>query len=227
MKLALFDVDGTLVDSRAMIVAAMHEAFAAEGLAAPPPPRLLAVVGLSLTQAMRRLVPGAEETVNTRLAEAYKSAFWSFRASGAHSEDLFPGALDLLRVLRQRGDVLLGIATGKSRRGVAHLLETHGLQDWFATMQTADDNPSKPDPAMVARAIAESGADAGSTAMIGDTAFDIAMARAAGVRAIGVTWGNHPASELQLAGAHDLVNDFKSLGEVLDVFWQAGGGHVT
>jgi phosphoglycolate phosphatase len=220
MRLALFDVDGTLVNSRSMITASLVAAFASENLPPPPPLRLMSVVGLSLVDAMRELVPEIGEQRHQHLAAAYKEAFWAFRASGEHSEDLFEGARGLLEHLRARPDVQLGIVTGKSRRGMAHLFETHGLAGWFATVQTSDDHPSKPNPSMVQQALAETGAAPASTVVIGDTSFDMAMARAAGVRAIGVSWGNHPVDELRQAGAHSISNDFNELQKQLESLWQ-------
>ena len=220
MKLAIFDVDGTLVDSRAMITASMRQAFEAVGLAAPEPARALSIVGLSLLDAMRVLEPAADAATHQRLADAYKQAFWELRAAGAHTEDLFDGALPLLQKLRARDDVVLGIATGKSRRGVAHLIERHGFEGWFATVQTADDHPSKPHPSMIVTALAETGLEPAAAIMIGDTSFDMEMARAAGAGAAGVAWGNHAAVELERAGAHVIANDFNQLESQLESLWQ-------
>lgn len=220
MKLAIFDVDGTLVDSSAMIAASLAAAFEAERLTVPERGRMMSIVGLSLVDAMRVLAPGHEHVVHERLAAAYKQAFWEFRAKGENTEELFPGAHDLLAKLRARDDVVLGIATGKSRRGVAHLLAKHGYEGWFATVQTSDDHPSKPHPSMIVTALAETGLDPATTIMIGDTSYDIGMARAAGVKAAGVAWGNHPAAELASAGAHTISNDFKELEQHLEQLWQ-------
>lgn len=220
MKLAIFDVDGTLVDSQAMIQASIQAAFTAEGLPVPERKRALSIVGLSLITAMRTLAPGEDSARHDRLAEAYKQAFWELRAADAHPENLFDGAMDLLRKLHARDDVLLGIATGKSRRGVAHLMEKHGFGDWFVTVQTADDHPSKPHPAMIVAALAETGVMPGAAIMIGDTSFDIEMARAAGVGAAGVAWGNHHVDLLTHAGAHTISNDFNELEGHLESLWQ-------
>ena len=220
MKLAIFDVDGTLVDSRAIIAASLTTAFRAEGLPVPERDRMLSIVGLSLVEAMKALVPEEDHAVHERLGAAYKQAFWEHRSRGEHTEGLFEGAHDLLSRLRERGDVLLGIATGKSRRGVAHLIETHGFHGWFATIQTADDHPSKPHPSMIVTALSETGLDPSAAIMIGDTSYDIAMARAAGAWAAGVAWGNHPADELTKAGAHTISNDFNELERHLDALWQ-------
>jgi phosphoglycolate phosphatase len=220
VKLAIFDVDGTLVDSGAMIAASLSAAFRAEGLSVPDRGRMMSIVGLSLIDAMKALAPEQAHTMHERLASAYKQAFWEFRASGDHPEELFDGALALLTALRARDDVVLGIATGKSRRGVAHLLEAHGLVGWFATVQTSDDHPSKPHPSMIVTALADTGLDPCGAIMIGDTSFDIAMARAAGVGAAGVAWGNHAVPELTKAGAHTISNDFKELAQHLESLWQ-------
>ncbi len=220
MKLAIFDVDGTLVDSQAMIAASLTAAFTAEGLNVPERSRMLSIVGLSLVDAMAVLAPEHEAARHERLAAAYKEAFWQHRSRGEHTETLFPGAEELLVKLRARGDVALGIATGKSRRGVAHLIEKHGWDGWFTTVQTSDDHPSKPHPSMVVTALAETGLDPAAAIMIGDTSFDIAMARAAGVGAAGVAWGNHKPAELTKSGAHSIANDFNELERQLESLWQ-------
>ena len=222
MKLAIFDVDGTLVDSSAMIAASLTSAFLAEGLPVPDRTRMMSIVGLSLVEAMAALAPEETHTTHERLGAAYKQAFWEHRSRGAHTEDLFPGAHELLLKLRARDDVLLGIATGKSRRGVAHLIEKHGYEGWFATVQTSDDHPSKPHPSMIVTALAETGLEPADAIMIGDTSYDIAMARAAGVWAAGVAWGNHPRAELSTAGAHSIASDFNELAQHLDSLWQEG-----
>lgn len=220
MKLAIFDVDGTLVDSSAMIAASLTTAFKAEGLPVPDRTAMMSIVGLSLVEAMASLVPGESRTMHERLGAAYKQAFWEHRASGNHTEELFEGAHALLTTLRARDDVLLGIATGKSRRGVAHLIEKHGFEGWFTTVQTSDDHPSKPHPSMIVTALAETGLEPSAAIMIGDTSYDIAMARAAGVGAAGVARGNHPAAELLKAGAHSISNDFNELERDLNSLWQ-------
>lgn len=219
MKLAIFDVDGTLVDSKAMIAASMAAAFAQVQLPAPPRATMMSVVGLSLVDAMQALAPDAGAAGHQQLAAAYKQAFWNFRSAGSHPERLFDGARQLLEMLRRRDDVLLGIATGKSRRGIAHLIQAHGFEDWFATIQTSDDHPSKPHPSMVQQALAETGCAAAGTIMIGDTSYDMDMARAAGVGAVAVTWGNHGTADLQLS-AHVIVNDFSELHRALEGLWQ-------
>ena len=213
VKLVVFDVDGTLVDSQHLIVEAQREAFAAHGLRPPSRARSLSVVGLSLPEAFTALV-GAHGPVEG-LAAAYRDAFGRLRADPAWHEPLFPGAAELVADLAGQDGVALGIATGKSRRGVAHLVARHRWDRIFATIQTADDAPSKPDPAMLRQAMAEAGAAPGDTVMIGDSTFDMLMARAAGVRPVGVSWGYHPVAALTEAGAESVVGSYGQLRALL------------
>jgi phosphoglycolate phosphatase len=213
LQLVIFDVDGTIVDSQQLILAAQQAAFAANSLPAPSRERSLSIVGLSLREAFTALV-GPTGPVE-ELAEAYRQAFAQLRADPNLHEPLFPGAAELLGLCAEREDVVLGIATGKSRRGISHLLERHGWDRLFATIQTADDAPSKPDPTMIRQAIAETGMTPETTTMIGDTSFDMAMARGARVRPIGVTWGYHPVSALEEAGAAAIVDSYDALRPLL------------
>jgi phosphoglycolate phosphatase len=203
-KLALFDCDGTLVDSQANICLAMEECFARAGLASPPRESTRRIVGLSLVEAMQAMLPEGEPELHVALAEDYKTAFQRLRGRGLVEEPLFEGISELLDALEEDG-WLLGVATGKSDRGLALCLETHGLSSRFVTLQTADRHPSKPHPSMVEAALAETGADPHLSLMIGDTSYDMAMAKAAGVRALGVAWGYHGREELLRAGAHAVV----------------------
>jgi phosphoglycolate phosphatase len=206
-KLALFDCDGTLADSQHAIVAAMEQAFAGNGLPTPPRPAIRAIIGLSVPAAVRRLAPELGAADSDALAEAYRHAYFIHRtAAGAGPEPLYDGIPDLLDRLAEAG-WLLGIATGKSQRGLVRLLDAHGIRHHFVTLQTADLHPSKPDPAMALAAIAEAGVSPSRTVVIGDTGFDMAMARAAGAQALGVTWGYHLPDELTAAGAQHLADD--------------------
>jgi phosphoglycolate phosphatase len=216
LNLILFDVDGTLVDSQNIIVAAQHAAFAAFGLEPPSRERSLSIVGLSLSEAFT-VLSGPKAPIEG-LVEAYKESFATLRTDPTYAEPLCPGALDCLESLRRRDDVLLGIATGKSRRGVAHLLDRHGWRSIFSIVQTADDAPSKPHPAMIRQAMAELGVPPERTVMVGDSSFDMEMARAAGVRPIGVSWGFQPVAALREAGADVIVDSYADLQKILDEF---------
>ena len=217
-RLAVFDCDGTLVDSQANICVACETAFTGAGLVPPPRAAIRRIVGLSLVEAMQVLLPDADDTVHRRLAQEYKDAYVAMRTSGAlQDEPLFVGIEAVLDELTARG-WLLGVATGKSDRGLAHVLAAHGLGDRFVTLQTADRHPSKPHPAMLEAAIAQAGAAPGTTVMIGDTSFDMAMARAAGVRGIGVAWGYHAPAELSVAGADRVAATVADLPALMEDF---------
>ncbi len=205
MKLIIFDCDGTLVDSQHAICAAMEYAFLSQALPAPSRADILGVVGLSLPQTFQVLAADQPLQVQAALADAYRFDFPGKRALPAMHDPLYPGIGDVVAALAGREEVVLGIATGKSRRGVARLLDREGWHGHFVTIQTADDNPSKPHPEMILRAMAETGAEPDATLMIGDTSYDIAMARSAGVHALGVTWGYHAPERLTDAGAHALA----------------------
>jgi len=213
MKLAIFDVDGTISDSQAHILAAMAEAFQAVGLTPPPPAAVLAIVGLSLPVALARLAPDEDEATQAAVVAAYKASYFTGRA--AQPAPLYPGAKDCLLHLAAREDLLLAIATGKSRRGVTALIAHHGLEGLFTSSQVADDHPSKPHPSMVLEALRAAGVDAKDAVMIGDTTYDIEMGHAAGVGTIGVSWGYHPVSELKKAGAGRIVESFAELEQAL------------
>lgn len=208
--LVVFDCDGTLVDSQHSICTAMARAFEEAKLVAPDRLAILSVVGLSLPHAMARLLPDAEADFHDHLSERYKLAFQAMRRENAVSEPLYPGIADLVHDLDRAG-WLLGVATGKSDRGLALCLTHHGLIDRFVTLQTADRHPSKPHPSMLLTAMAEAGAAPDTTVMIGDTSFDMDMGMAAGVRSIGVAWGYHAPDELIAAGAQAVAMDSAQL----------------
>ena len=214
-RLAVFDCDGTLADGQAAVCAAMANAFADAAVPAPSPHAIRRIVGLSLPVAMRHLAPDETPESHARLVDAYRGAFFKARTEGLVDEPLYDGIAPLLRSLHARG-WLLGVATGKSDRGLQGCLVKHGIFDLFVTLQTADRHPSKPDPAMLEAAMHEAGAQAADTVMIGDTAFDMAMARAAGCRAIGVAWGYHPPVELIAAGADAVAQTSAELEVLID-----------
>ncbi len=227
MKLVIFDCDGTLVDSQHMICAAMRQAYEANNLSVPAREQLLAIVGLSLPDAFRRLAAMTSRDVDhpvESLVTCYKNAFAELRSSIDHLEPLYPGAREAVDTLAGRPDTLLGIATGKSQRGVRAVLGRHGLAERFATIQTSDDAPSKPHPGMVLAAMRETGAAPHETVVVGDTVFDLEMARAAGACAIGVGWGYHPPAALRDAGADAMIEGFADLLPTLDRLWGGGAG---
>ncbi len=214
--LIIFDCDGTLVDSQHLIAAAMEKAFETVSLAPPPREAVLGIVGLSLPQAISRLATGASEEMIMKITDGYKGAFGALRQNPDNWEPMYEGALEAVRHLASLENVALGIATGKSRRGVDRLLKRFELTSCFATIQTADDAPSKPHPGMIERAITEVDGEAATTVMIGDTTLDMEMARNAGVTAFGVAWGYHPVEQLRAQGAQDVADDYGHLMRMLD-----------
>jgi phosphoglycolate phosphatase len=211
---AVFDCDGTLVDTHASIIHCMTVAFNALGLVPPTPAAVRATIGLPLNDCVRILSPERGERMWERIVTAYREVFFDARRFDIVDEPLFPGIPDLLDALESRG-VVLGIATGKIERALILTLERHGLLSRFATLQTADKAPAKPDPAMLVRAMAEVGAAPERTVMIGDSAYDILMGRNAGTATVGVVWGQNNADELAAAGAEFLA---RSAGEILQRF---------
>lgn len=213
-RLVVFDCDGTLVDGQAAICQTMEAAFASTGLVAPERNMVRRMVGLSLPYALRELAPDASDEQRHAVVEAYKTGFRDLRLSGALREPLYDGIAGLIDELSGEG-WQLAVATGKSDRGLHACLDTHGIRHRFVSLQTADRHPSKPHPAMLEAALFEAAVQPGDAVMIGDTSFDMEMAVAAGVRAIGVAWGYHEAHELREAGAVAVADTAEELGELI------------
>lgn len=217
MDLILFDLDGTLINSEAILLAAQVETFNRHGLAHPGREAGLGVVGLTLDIALMRL--GGLPAPDAALTATYKEVFGAMRlsahADSAMDEPLYPGVAETLAALAARPGLKLGIATGKSRRGAEYIVERHGWERLFATIQTADDAPSKPHPGMIQRAMQETGAQPARTAMVGDSSFDIEMAVAAGVVPVAVSWGFQPVETLVALGARHVLARSTDLPGVL------------
>jgi phosphoglycolate phosphatase len=216
MNLVIFDCDGTLVDSQHAICAAMEHAFAALDLRPPSRHQMLGVVGLSLPQVFAALAGEQPHSVQAELIRLYRSDFPGKREGALAHDPPYAGVGEAVKTLAGRNDIVLGIATGKSRRGVARILDREGWHGHFLTIQTADDHPSKPHPSMILRAMAEAGTEPSSTLMVGDTTYDIEMARNAKVGAVGVGWGYHEPERLVLAGAHAVAPTGEALIAIID-----------
>ena len=218
LRLAVFDVDGTLVDSQHHIFAAMQLAYEALELVCPPLEQVRGIIGLSLPHAMRHLSPGLTDWQYEGLVEAYKATFKSNREGGEFAP-LYAGIGDMLDELASDDHLLLGLATGKSRRGLDAVIGGHELTSKFVTSQVADNHPSKPHPSMLLAALSETGVEPANAVMIGDTTFDMEMGVAAGMHCIGVSWGYHAVDRLQDAGAAWIVDEAAELTRLLDGFW--------
>jgi phosphoglycolate phosphatase len=218
VKLAVWDVDGTLVDSRAVILDCCRFALVEVGMDAPDYEAVRHVVGLSLGHALAVLAPSLDAEALTRAEDSYKARFRAHRADPQFDEPLYEGAVETLHRLKAEG-WRLAIATGKSRRGLESIIDLHGWGALFDSAHCAGDGPSKPDPAMLVAAMRACGAGPADTIMIGDSAIDMRMACAAGVRGQGVSWGFNTAAELTGGGAHHVADDFASLNRQLDGFF--------
>ena len=199
-RLVVFDCDGTLVDSQHNIVAGMMSAWRRYGIPEPTPEQIRRQVGLTLEVGVARILDSDDPVLISNLANAYREIVRELRSRSELQEPLFDGIRALIESL-SAPEVFLGVATGKNLVGLEHTLKELGLRDRFHTLQTPDHCRSKPDPEMVLRAMAETAVEPGETVVIGDTTFDIEMARSAGVTAIGVAWGYHAVEELYAAGA--------------------------
>jgi len=221
LRLVIFDVDGTLVDSQADILGAMRLAFEGEGMVPPSRLQTLGVVGLSLDVLMPQLAPEADAATHGRLVQGYKDAYMVLRADNTRgaSSPFYKGAREMLEALHAQPEILLGVATGKSKRGLDKLIEAHGLEGMFVTQQVSDFHPSKPHPSMLHQALSDTGLEAADAVMIGDTSFDMEMAQAAGIAGIGVSWGYHKRE--QLTAARHFIDDFSALPPLLKTIWKA------
>ena len=217
LRLAVFDVDGTLIDSRSSIFRAAVEAAHAINIDPPTYDDVRAIVGVSLFDALAMMRPDLDSETIALYTHEFQQAFLRFHADPEFSEDLYLGAEETMRALKGEG-WLLGMATGNSRRGVTRTVAKHGWGDLFDVTFCADDGPSKPHPHMLQRNLDALGVATHEAVMIGDANHDMKMARSAHVRAVGVSWGFHTVEELQLAGAHDIVHDFTELKALLDDF---------
>ncbi|MDI6026059.1 HAD-IA family hydrolase [Corticibacterium sp. UT-5YL-CI-8] len=205
MKLVLFDCDGTLVDSAGIIHDCMVSTFREAGLREPELAETKGIIGLTLNLAIARLLDRELDAEIEQLTARYKHHFQAHRLLPGFHEPLYDGIAALLESIARRDDLLVGMVTGKSRRGVESVFATHGFGNQFIAVRTADDCPSKPHPAMVLECCAEAGIDPASTIVVGDAIYDMQMARSAGAKALGVAWGYHHAEGLTAAGAHAIL----------------------
>lgn len=209
MRLAIFDLDGTLIDSVALIVETVVASFNAAGHTVPDEKAIRAISGITAREALGILAPGVEPVQVDRIMEIYREEY--LKRAGVGREPLFRGAIAALDRLQADPETILAVATGKGYNGAVTLLEGHGIIERFHSIQTPDHNRGKPHPQMIETAMQKAGVERGRTVMIGDTVHDMRMARAANVGAIGVAWGYHEIAELEEAGAHVVLQSFDDL----------------
>ncbi|WP_299361367.1 HAD-IA family hydrolase [uncultured Paracoccus sp.] len=214
MKLVIWDVDGTLVDSHDMIVRSMAHGMAAANLPELPAAQVSRIVGLSLPVAVATLLPDADEPTRGAVVAGYRRSYQAARTR--QESPLFSGARACLDRLAGCTDLLMAVATGKSQRGLSALIAAHDLSRYFVSTHCADGHPSKPAPGMVLACLADAGVAADDAVMIGDTTFDIIMAGNAGVAGLGVAWGHHAPADLTAAGARAVAGDFDHLTRLIE-----------
>ena len=217
LKLAIWDMDGTIVDSREVIQTAMVRSFEQVGLTPPAYDETRKVVGLGLPEACRVLAPTVSDAKLHELVENYRHSFVALRAEGEGFEPLYDGAKAAVERLANDG-WLLAIATGKARRGVESFFEQHAMRDLFDTTWCADDGPGKPHPFMCEQAMSVLGVEPHQALIIGDAIHDIRMGLNAGIHTMGVSWGFGATEELQAVGAHEVHHDVSTLNTSLDRF---------
>lgn len=211
-KAAVFDFDGTLVDTREPILLGLKRAFATAGRTPPPDPEILRHVGFGLHEVLVKLVgPMAPEEIE-RLAADYRARFDEVAPGRTR---VFEGMFETLGRLRADG-VRLGIATNRTRESLEPMLVEHGLTEVFDVWLTAGCVPfPKPHPLMLVQALEALGTDERSALMVGDTTVDIRMGRAAGVDTCAVTYGAHTEEELRSEGPTHVVHRAADLPEVV------------
>jgi phosphoglycolate phosphatase len=214
MRLVIFDMDGTLIDSVSHFVETVTLAFTAVDQAVPDEKTIRSISGITARDAMALLAPGSSEARVDEILKSYREHY--FARTGVVSEPLFAGALAALDRLGEHPETILAVATGKSHRSAVKLLEAHGIFERFHSVQTPDHNFGKPHPQMIETAMARALAEPGSTVMIGDTVHDMRMGRAAGVKTIGVNWGYHTVDELVAEGADVILDSFDGLDAAID-----------
>ncbi|MEJ2566357.1 MAG: HAD-IA family hydrolase [Gammaproteobacteria bacterium] len=220
IRLIVFDWDGTLMDSEAKIVASMRAAGEDLGLASLDDRTLRNVIGLGLKEAIEALYPRADSETHRAFADRYRHHFLS---GEGEDSTLFEGALELLRGLQERG-LLLGVATGKSRRGLNRVLAEHECGGFFHATRCADETFSKPHPQMLLEIMDELGAAPQETVMIGDTEYDLQMAKNAGAHAVGVSYGVHERERLLKLQPLACADNIRNLMTWLNRYGTGGHG---
>jgi phosphoglycolate phosphatase len=217
-KLFLFDCDGTILDSVGIIHDSMVRTFGEAGYSVPSQTQTRSIIGLTLNLAIARLMNRQVDPEIETMTARYKQHFHKIYNQPDFSQSLFDGMGNLIAGFAGHDRADLGIVTGKSRRGMDMFFLKHGFGSDFKTVRTADDCPSKPHPAMVLECCSEMNILPENTFVIGDSVFDMEMAKAAGTTAIGVAWGYNEIAQLRAAGADLIAEDANHLKDILENF---------
>jgi len=205
-ELVIFDWDGTLMDSTAVIARSLQAACRDVGCPVPSEEEALFVIGLNIADTFKRVVPDLDEEGRRRLADRYRHHF----LAGESEAPLFGGVREMLADLHGRGR-RLAVATGKARRGLDRALDATRLREWFEATRCADEGFAKPHPGMLLGLLDVTGVDPARALMVGDTTHDLELAANAGVDAVAVTYGAHPESLLMTRPAQARVGSVTEL----------------
>jgi len=215
LRLVIFDLDGTLVDSAGGIHRCIVKTLEHHSLPTVTYEYVLGGIGLGLREAWVRIAPDANDELLDALSATYRDYFLASRAAGEEQDPLFPGTREALRALEDAGH-LLGIATNKGRPGVEHVLKLHGIGAHFAAIRSAHDGPAKPHPDALLDVLRKTGVEACHAVFVGDTETDMMTAENAGVAALGVGWGYHAPELLLRHGAKAIAKDFSELPALVE-----------
>lgn len=210
--LMIFDWDGTLIDSTGKITRCMQLAIADTGLDERSDSEVKQIIGLGLPEAVRQLFPGIDQAAMDALRQSYSEHF--IHADQTPCE-FYPGVTEVLNHLREQGHQLC-VATGKSRRGLNRVLANLGMEEFFDSSRCADETASKPNPRMLFELMEELRAPAHRSVMVGDTAFDLEMAKNAGIGSIAVSYGAHDRERLLEHEPHRYIDHFSELLDWLE-----------
>ena len=215
LRLAAFDLDGTLLDSASSIVAGVVDCWEACGFPPPDPESVRRIIGLPWEESISALLPGSGPEEMAMIRDYHDQVARGERQRRVPRQALFDGIPELLDGLEEQG-YLLAIITSRSSHRLHELLEKEGIGNRFVSLKTTDHGPGKPSPDLMLQTLAETGIDARDAVMIGDTTFDVLMACSAGTSAIGASWGVHEPHELRDAGAHHVAEAIHELPSAID-----------
>jgi len=210
-ELIVFDWDGTLMDSEARIVHCMQQAYIASDIEVPELALIRGIIGLGLIEAVAALSSQLDQKMHQQIADAYRHQYLS---GAGEASVLFEGAESTVRNLQQK-EIMLAVATGKGRQGLNYVLDDTGLRDCFLATRCADETRSKPHPDMLLEILEELGVSADNALMVGDTDYDMLMARNAGTDALAVSYGVHDRERLLRSDPLDIIDAVTELPEWL------------